>query len=225
MPDGVLVTSEHRTPNPFKPFVEGDVNGVKEPSDLSMRPVVEGLRLPEPCPVKMRGGTTLTRPPNLRGEILPGRQQPTNPPLRQLNQQSGEGLSDLLKIVKREQLSRLTSRLEPQPVDRRVPTLLPQIKMIGGMRDEGRPTDALSMNTQSNLLSHGPAGKEERTWLTKQLGKPSLKPSNRRIGAEKLGIRRQPVKHPPQHGVWPPPQRRMRHKRPPNVLLTHRYPS
>jgi hypothetical protein len=78
------IARERGTRDPAEALVERDVDAVEQPRDLAVRPPVVGLRLPEAGSVEVHRDVPLPGPSDLGDEVVPGRQEATDLPLRQL---------------------------------------------------------------------------------------------------------------------------------------------
>jgi hypothetical protein len=139
-----------------------------------VRPPVERLRLPQARAVEVQRDAVLARPVRLRHEVFPFGQEPSDLPLRQLEEQRCDRLPQRFEVSELDQPVRVADERPVQAVEALVALLLVELEMARGMERDRRAGAALAPDPQRDLLRHRPARHEDRGLLAEEVRNAAL---------------------------------------------------
>ena len=116
----------------------------------------------------MDRGAPFSSPRNLADELAPGRERAAERPLRQLEEQRGNGLVHLGEARQGEWLLARADRNTEEAVQPLVPAFLVGLHVAGGVESDAPARAPIGMHPQCRLLRHGPGGKEQRSLFAEQ---------------------------------------------------------
>jgi predicted amidohydrolase len=159
LPDPSLVddlawTSQRAPCRCAKILVERHVDRVEQARDLSQRPTVVGLALPQASSVQVKCGATGAGSLAGRHQVIPSWQLAAQVTLRELEQERRKALSHCFEIGVAKQAISPTNEESLQTVKRLVATLLVNVEVTMGVERHRGQAPALGVDPQRNLLRH-----------------------------------------------------------------------
>ena len=142
---------------------------IEERRDLIVRAPVVRPRFPQSRAVEVHVPAAFARGFGHRDELVPGRQEPAELALRQLDQQRRDGFGECAYVVERDWRDRRCERHEVEPVQARDPVAFVQREVVGGVRGKRPQAGAVGDDAQRDLLRHGSARHEDAGFFTQQI--------------------------------------------------------
>ena len=117
---------------------------------------------------------TIASPSGLCEQIVPSRKLPPYLTLRQLEQQSAQGLGDVVQALESEEAERISNRATDQVMEPFEGASLMHFYVTGGVKRDRPAVTSVGMNPQGDLLCHGPAHEERGGRHSEKIGQVRL---------------------------------------------------